>query len=444
MSSVVSRNNVLAGVFVVASLMLAVAIAVILGDALDSLGAKHQYVVRFPTSVGVTGLQPGASVTFAGLPVGKVVTITPNAPEGQAADSMDVLIALDARIVLHEDAFADLSPPLLGGVSRINFASAGEGSIAPGSPDAQLASNNANGLLDEGEAVRGRFAPSILAQLGFTVEDAQRIKAAIADVEVITANVRHTSDRVDRMANELEPKFSRALADATDAVADVRTFAGRFISEDGWGGRIENILTSAEDTVAKGPVIVEDVRTGIASARRILDDNAETVSRILGNVEITTERVRFQTMDQAEELLRQGTLALASAKDVADNTNGLITEARPEIGIALTNTRALSQQARLFLDEVRAQPWRLLKQPPQKDLEREPLYAAARSYARAVADLRAASEALDSAVRGTGPDAGSPQSPTEIAKIAQAVQAAYGDYEQAERALLETLRTTNP
>ena len=53
----------------------------------------------------------------------------------------------------------------------------------------------------------------------------------------------------------------------------------------------------------------------------------------------------------------------------------------------------------LGLDEIRAQPWRLLKQPDKDDLMREPIYAAARSYADAVSDLRAASEALEAALQ---------------------------------------------
>ena len=57
MSSVINRNNVLAGIFVVGSLALAVVIAFILGDVMEKFGSKTEYLVRFPTTVGVTGLQ---------------------------------------------------------------------------------------------------------------------------------------------------------------------------------------------------------------------------------------------------------------------------------------------------------------------------------------------------------------------------------------------------
>lgn len=444
-SSIVKRNNVLAGMFVVGSLALAVAIAFVLGDVLGSLGKKNEFAVRFPTSVGVTGLQSGAEVTFAGLPVGRVESITAFHADGpdMPATAMDVVISVDERVRLFEDALADLSPPILGGVSRINFASAGAGPVGPDDALADLAVNNGNGVLEPGEIVRGRFAPSILAQLGFTVDDAVRIRNAIADVEAITATARETAARMDRMAGAIEPTLEKTLADVSESVGNVRAFTSRF-GKDEWGMRIDEILTNADRTVGAAPGMIEDAKTVIASARTIIEGQAETLTRIMGNAEAVTERVRYETMDRAGDLLSEGTLAAASFRGLGDQTGSLLASARPDLSATVANARSISEQARLFLDEVRAQPWRLLKQPTRGDLEREPLYAAARSYAAAVADLRAASEALDAAVQGSGPDTGSADTAMDVARVAGAVQAAYDRYAVAERALLETLRQSSP
>jgi ABC-type transporter Mla subunit MlaD len=445
-SSVVSRNNVLAGVFVISSLMLAVTIAFILGDVMDQFGKKREYTVRFPTSVGVAGLQPGATVSFAGLPVGAVVAIEPHSSTpGAPADAMDVRIALDDRITLHENAFADLSPPLLGGVSKINFPSAGTGPIGPDDKLASLAENNANGVLDEGEAVRGRFAPSILAQLGFTVEDAEKIQAAIDDVEVIAENVKATSVRIDRIATDMEPKINAAVSDARAAVGDVKAFTGRLTATDGWVPRIDRIMANADDAAARAPALISDIQSAVASGRSMLENHTASIGRILGHAELVSERVRFETMDQAEGMLREGTLALADTRGLIGNIDEAVTDARPELGTTLANVRGLTAKAKMIMDEFRAQPWRFIKgQPSKEDLEREPIYAAARAYAEAVADLRAASEALDAAVQGRGPDRGTPTSPDRIAAVAQSVQSAYDRYADAERALLETLRQGTP
>ena len=69
-SRALNKNNVMAGSFVICGVMLAVAFAFILGDFAGKLGSKKSYVIRFPTEVGVTGLQNGAEVTFAGMSVG--------------------------------------------------------------------------------------------------------------------------------------------------------------------------------------------------------------------------------------------------------------------------------------------------------------------------------------------------------------------------------------
>ncbi len=447
-ASIVNRNNVLAGVFVVASLALAVAIAVIIGDVLGSMGSKHEYVVRFPTSVGVTGLQPGSEVTFAGMPVGRVVSITPHQPDGPGvpARSMDVAIAVDSRFSLFEDAFADLAPPILGGVSRINFASAGTGAIPPGDRLAELASNNNNAVLEPGEAVRGRFAPSILAQLGFTVEDAERLRNTIADVENIAGTARQTVARVDRMTETLEPRFETTVSDAQAAVANARALTERFTAEGDWAARVTSILANADNTIASAATVADDARSAIASTNALVEEHSRSIGRILANVETTTDRVNTRTMDQAEAMIREGTLALASFRSVGDKSDAILTAVRPDLTATAVNARSISQQGRLFLDEIRAQPWRLLKKPDHADLMREPIYAAARSYASAVSDLRAASEALEAALQATGPDARNirADTPEQVARIAATVQSAYDRFADAERALLETLRNTAP
>ncbi|MEM9374473.1 MAG: MlaD family protein, partial [Planctomycetota bacterium] len=289
-STPVNRNNVLAGVFVIASLLLAVAIAFVLGDMLDAFGSKRDYIVRFPTEVGVAGLQPGADVTFAGLSVGRVESIEPHKPEGETATAMDVRIAIDTRIVLYEDALADLSPPLLGGVSTINFASAGTGTVASQDPLAALTVNNGNGTLEEGETLRGRYAPSILAQLGFSVEDAQRIRNTIADVERASADVVEMADRFNALSQRSSPEIEAAILDARAAVGDVRTFASNFTSENGWKDRVDNIFNSTEETLERGPAIVAEIRDTIARTRAIVEDNETSIRTIISNVEFATER----------------------------------------------------------------------------------------------------------------------------------------------------------
>lgn len=434
-SGVVSRNNVAAGTFVIASILLAVAIAFVLGDI--DLGEKKTYVIRFPDSVGVTGLKKGADVTFAGMSVGQVMGVTAYVDPGStvgAARYMDVEVELDSELVLFEDAKGDLTPPLLGGVSRINIASAGVGADDDLSPDG-------NGLLDDGEVILGRLAPSILAQLGFTAEDAAKIKASINDVSEITANAKDTSGAFKRMAEVLEPSFGEGVEDGRGVLANLRAFSDNLNGEDGWSGRVDSIMTSVDEASGKVGGVIDDAQGAIGSAREMLDDASPRVARVLDNVEQTTERVRFESVDRVNHLLERGALTVGSYNDLAGDVRAVIGENRPVIDSTLVNARQLSLQGKLFLEEIRAQPWRLLNKPSEKDLRREPLYEAARVYADAVGELRVASESLDLAVKNLENARSSPGGDigAELMRLAQVVDQAYSRYEGAERRLLDLL-----
>ncbi len=158
----------MAGTFLIASIVLAVIISFLLSDIQSKFGSKKELIFRFPTTVGVQGLEAGASVTFGGLQVGTVKSLSQHtivdSESGQEITlAHDVVVAVRSDLVIYEDAFADLTLPMLGGVSRINIPSAGTGSYEGGPEDP-------NSVLDEGEVLRGRFTPSILTQLGFTTE----------------------------------------------------------------------------------------------------------------------------------------------------------------------------------------------------------------------------------------------------------------------------------
>src|SRR5690606_26422797 len=64
------------------------------------------------------------------------------------------------------------------------------------------------------------------------------------------------------------------------------------------------------------------------------------------------------------------------------------------IGEALANANMASQQLKLTMIETRRSPWKVLYRPSADELEHELLYEAARSFAVAAADLKAASEAI--------------------------------------------------
>ncbi|MBL4699059.1 MAG: hypothetical protein JKX70_09535 [Phycisphaerales bacterium] len=438
---VVNRNNVAAGSFVVGSVLLAVAISFVLSDVADKFGSKKMYVFRYTTDVGVTGLKPGANITFGGLSVGKVKSISAHhvvdTETGvEVIDAHDVHVALMSDLVLYEDAFADLTLPMLGGVSTINIPAAGFGAFDGGPSDA-------NTVLDEGEILRGRFAPSILTQLGFSTEDAEKIKRTIRNVEETSANANDSSAGIARMVEALEPEFLGGVDDGRSTIANIREFTEGINGEAGWSGKVDDILTKADDAALKLDPVLVDARSAINEAREVIADGKPRVAKILENVEQTTQRVNDTSMVKLDELLEKGSITLGSYKEIAEKTSNLIDINKPKVNAVLDSARSIGVHGELFLEEIRSQPWRLLKKPTQEDLEREPIYEAARAYADAVSDLRIASEALDAAViRMT--ESGSTGDAAALARISKVIEAAYGRYEAAEIELLERLRSPRP
>lgn len=449
----VNQNNVLAGAFVIAGILLAVGMSFVLGDLAGKFGEKSTYKVRFPTSVGVVGLEPGAEVSFAGLSVGTVTSVGiyyPENADGAAPTSMEVEMVLQSDLVLYEDAIADLSPPILGGVSRINIASAGSGPLAAELEQASW--SNANGVLEEGEVLMGRFAPSILTQVGLGPEEVEIIKGFIANfpewsakVDGISEDVKEVTASARRMmVDELEPEFGKGVADGRSTMENIRNFTDRLSAEGGWGDRVDSIMTSVDTGAAKFETTLDDANATMASARELLDDNSGKIGRILDNVEVSTERVKLETIDKMNDLLAQGTLAVGSAQDTIEEVNGIVVENRSRVASTMVNVQQLSLGGKLMVEELRSQPWRILSKPSKSDLRREPLYEAARSYSLAVSELKSASESLDTAVRLAGGKGSDPSMTTdeltdELRRLAAVVEQAYGRYEFAERGLLELL-----
>ena len=432
--SIVRKNNVMAGFFVIGSIALAVVISVILGEF--DLGEKREYLVRFPTDVGVGGLQTGADVTFGGLSVGRVTGVTP-VRTGDDPDAtvthIDARIAIDASIVLYEDAKGDLSPPLLGGLSSINFRTPGGSALNSLNPDP-------DGILNDGEIVEGRYAPSILTQLGFPPEYVDRIKEVVDNARTISNSAIESVDRVNEMTRKLNEQFGEGVDDGATILANLSSFSDNLGEGGRWSEGVDSIIADTDKVTAKLPGAIDEARGTIESVRTLVDVNAMRVRRILDNTERATERLNSETFDKVHAMIERGSVALANFDEGVLEVNELIRHNRPAIDDTISNIERTSLTARLAAEEFRAQPWRLLSQPDKEELEREPLYAAARSYASAVSELRDASRALDDAVETSAKNPGRPEEIRErFERLAGVVENAYERYEEAERALLERL-----
>lgn len=414
MSRITSKNNVMAGLFLVGSLLVAVVISFILGDMKETLfTSRTAYEVRYPLKIGATGLKPGSDVTLGGQSIGRVTSIEPDF-DGDIVDALLVKIAVDSRVKFYPDAKAGLVTPLIGSISTINFA--GVGSPQSGS------------LLDENGRIDGEIAPGLLAQAGIDQEVIDNVKKIIARVESVSA--------------EIEP-------DIKSTVASVREFADKVNTRmDAWDQHVTALLRDLDEAADEARPLLQSAQRGVADARNLMasvqariDANREKIDRALTNVQSITERARFETVDKINSVLDQGSVAVESFTALGDEANLILSREGPEIHRTIANIRKMSEQGNLMVAELRAQPWRVLKPPSKEDLEKEPLYNAARSYAEAVGDLRAASESLESVIAQVESDGRSATlvDPQTVLGMTRSVETAFERYQNAEQQLLRLL-----
>src|ERR1044071_9664275 len=161
-----SRNNILAGAFLLGCVAIAVAMSFVLSDARSSLARTNDSAapVRFSREQGAVGLKPGSNVQLAGQPVGRVKKVLfakapdPKQPGVEIPVGIDVIVSVRSDVTLYENALVSLERPLLGSLTTINISNVG-------TPAGLDTFQGSSAQLEDKEVIRGSLAPpGFLAQ----------------------------------------------------------------------------------------------------------------------------------------------------------------------------------------------------------------------------------------------------------------------------------------
>lgn len=411
-SRTVSKNNVIAGLFVVASMILAIAISVAVSGLTKRLGSFQGYTVRFPLSLGASGLKPGSLVTLGGQEVGRVTTLA-FLREGGRATAVDVSILVKSDIQLYKNSTAYLVQPLLGSMSTINFPDVGAQAAAPLAP---------------GEVISGVLAPpGFLAQAGYGPEQADQVRSIIARAERVT----------QRLEENITPKVETALDDVNSITSDVRKKTPE------WSGRVDSVLAKTDAFADEFKPLVERVNSAVSDAdafvkkmQEAIDANRPGIDDIVANIRDASKKLNDKTIDQVNSTLASAQSGAEEFRSAAARFSTLLAEQTPNLRGMLANLRLAADQLKLTTIEVRRNPWRLLYQPKTKELQAELFYDAARTYAQAVSDLKSASEALE--VLSKDPD-GAAISRETLQHVTERLDEAFKRYEEAEKDLIKRM-----
>lgn len=417
-STTFSRNNLLAGLFVIFSLLLAVFISVLVSGVQKRLIPVNDFTVRFSLPDGASGLKPGSIVTVGGKEAGRVnsVEFDRDSPDAMPT-GVKVQISVYRSVTLYDDAVAFLERPLLGTVGTLN--------ILRGVPEAAPGKTLAGGSI-----IRGMIAPpAFLAQAGYGTDQSRQLQNVLARAD-------SASEKFDRILTTFDRDFEpmvKSLRAATDDAAEVTRRVREKAPE--WTEQIDKFLARAQSAAEQADQAIRDVRAAI-------DTNRPAIDKAIANVEKITEDIKTTSVPMLNETLASGKSGAEEFRVAMKDVRELLQEQEPNLRRALANFRLASDQFKLLGVEVRRSPWRLLYQPGTKELDSELFYDAARTYAEAVSDLRAASEALESVQGGNStPQARDRQT---LSDLSARLNEAFTRYNDAEKTLLKRMTEQKP
>ena len=417
-----SKNNLIAGGFLISCLVGFVVLSAIIADAGSRLTATNSYRVMFTLADGAFGVKPGTAVLLGGQQIGRVTGVEfREDPDRGVPVGIDVAVSVRADIALFEDARFTLERPLLGNTSLINIVHVGEGDV----PDFQGRSAG----LEEGEAIAASIAaPAFLAGAGYGEDQAKQVRSTIANAEKFSSHLAHIGEVLDI---QIEPTFDNVQEISEDLRKIVQgTRDDMEASRESFRSLIDNLSSAA----SRADTSMKDAGDLVATMREIIENNREDLDLAVKSAADAVVRMNEMGVPDALATIR-------SARETMERIDAMTAEAEPGVRRMLANARLASDQLKLTTSEVRRSPWRLLQRPSTKELESELVYNAASAYAQAVSDLRSASESLDAALAAAETE----EVDTErISELADLLRRAFEEHTEAEERLLDVLLESGP
>lgn len=419
-----SRNNALAGLFLLLALALGLLAVVVMADIRERMRPTNDYIVRFPLDVGAGGLEPGSSVTVGNQPAGRVTGWEFSRDPERDEPVIDVRVRVRADIGIGADAHALLVVPLLGTTSSINIPRLGDAS-----PD---------NLLACGGVIEGRMStPAFMAQAGWGPDQAEQMQDLLRSASEV-------GERLNRLTARVEDEFDPMVEDVRAAIEDVRAIVADARSRwPEWGDSADRIMARLDEAAASLPGItaearegVEEARAVVASVQSMIDDNRPRIDSAIINIDELMEKASGEGYDAVLAVIERASEGVDQFAEAADHVNTLIKQQSPELRTIVANARLASDQLKLTTTEVRRAPWKLLSKPTgRRELENEVLYDSVRQYAIAVSNLRATAASLESVALADG-------EPTELDRrtidmLVRNLEEAFQRYEEAERLFME-------
>jgi ABC-type transporter Mla subunit MlaD len=405
-----SRNTVLAGLFVLAVVLLAG------GGSLLGLGL-NRYIVKFSLADGAEGLEKGSKVKLGGRQIGRVrgVEFDPPPKTGKTIESLMVEIEVDSALRLYSDADVSLVRPLLGSNSTLNFMS--------------LRSAEDARPVEPGGVIVGKIGPpAFLPQSDY-------------------ARVQNFLARVDRWSADIDKDWPRTYGEITETVTSVRKSAKEaeeLLTSAGekwktWSGEVDGVIKEIkprfERLADSAQAAVDRAKATVEEVQALVSENRPRVDAFIKDAQELASRLRGEAYQDLAAALKNARETTEYAAETLRKAEGFVTTNLPEFQEIVLKAGLMAQEAKLAVSEIRAAPWRLFYQPNKKELENELLYNSIRSYSTSMSEVRAAAQALEAATQSLAatPEGARPTvDPASINALAEKLKAALEQSRQRE------------
>jgi ABC-type transporter Mla subunit MlaD len=344
-----------------------------------------------------------------GVVAGRVLELEPIIDDSaQRLEGIRVHIELNAEVPLYwtadhaQRAKVVRVPSLLGNTASVNFISVGN----PPCP-----------RLEPGGAMKAIEGTGMLASL-VGPENSEKVRQTLADV----------AETVHWARTQLPQDYRGKVVPVLDNLNTMIAALNKDYGE--WRGPIGNTINQASSAVKQANDLLTDNKSRITTA---VTDAAAT----LDNTKAITADLRQKSMPALQRLLDKGADAADTLASSLDQVERELATDLPAMRLFLADAREMASQLKLAAVEVRHSPWKLLYQPKPGEVAHENLYGAARSFATATEDLRAASASLQQATSQM-PDQFR-QDPKFRDQLQAQVADALARYEAAQRRLADVL-----
>jgi ABC-type transporter Mla subunit MlaD len=369
------RNAFKAGLFIIISIFLIVALILGIKGVSRFVVPSQDRTVRFALSDDIGGLSPGDDVRIGGAKVGVVrsidIQVGDDATKSTTKDSkvsgsaIVIEFTMPKQYKVRQNAQITVQSTVTG-VSVLNFASLGEGDEVP---ESDMLVGQPGGL------------SSLLASAGVIGPE----------VEGLIHDVRGTT--LPKVNTTIE-KGANALDQVSSIFSDTKT----------------------------------DIRMTIANLHAVTDSVKEKLPGILDQTHGVLAKVTT-AVDRTSDALVDVKAVAANARDISASARQIILGNRGKIESMITSLRDTGENLKNASAEISRSPWRLLYHPSPGEMANLNLYDSARQFADGADKLSDAATSLRDAIQSKSGD------PKELQVLLQKLDDSFSHFNEVENRL---------